>query len=52
MLKGMSLEIPIGKVDTVVRVEDKISIVAMQEYTGFPGVGDHRMPYIDRIQST
>lgn len=52
MLKGLSLEILIGKVDTVVRVENKISIFVKREYVGFPGVGDHRMLHIDMIQST
>jgi len=47
MLKGMSLEIPIGKVDTVVRVENNINIFVKREYVGFPGVGDHRMLHID-----
>jgi hypothetical protein len=52
MLKGLSLEILIGKVDTVVRVENNINIFAEREYVGFPGVGDHRMLHIDMIQST
>ena len=52
MLKGLSLEILIGKVDTVVRVENKISIFVKREYIDFPGVGDHRMLYIEMIQST
>ncbi|PKM75462.1 MAG: hypothetical protein CVU92_01300 [Firmicutes bacterium HGW-Firmicutes-17] len=51
-MKGLSLKIHIGKVDTVVRVENKISIFVKREYVGFPGVGDHRMLYIDMIQST
>lgn len=51
-MKGLSLEIPIGKVDTVVRVENNIAIVAKRDYCHFPGVGDHRMLYIDMIQST
>lgn len=39
-LKGLSLEITIGKVDTLTRVENKINIHARREYIGFPGVGD------------
>lgn len=52
MLKGLSLEILIGKFDTVVRVENKIKIFVKREYVGFPGVRDHRMLHIDMIQST
>ncbi len=42
----------IGKVDTVVWVENNINIFVKREYIGFPGVGDQRMLYIDMIQST
>jgi len=52
VLKGLSSEIPIGKVDTVVRVENNTSIFAKREYAGFPGVGDLGMLYIDMMQST
>ena len=48
----MSLEIPIGRADTVDRVESNICIIVKQEYTDFPGVVDLRMLYIDMIQST
>ena len=51
-MKGLSHEIHIGKVDTVVRVENNIAIVVKRDYRYFPGVGDHRMLYIDMIQST
>jgi len=51
-LKGLSLEIPIGKVDVLNRTENNINIFVMQEYVNFPGVRDHRMLYIDMIQST
>jgi len=40
MLKGISLEIPIGKVHTVVRVENNTPIFAKREYRGFPEVSD------------
>ena len=52
MLKGLSLEIPIGKDDTVDRVENKTNTIDMRECISFPGVVDHRMLYIDMIQST
>ena len=51
-MKGLSLDIRIGKVDTVDRVEDNTNIFAKREYIDFPGVDDHRMLYIDMIQST
>lgn len=51
-MKGLSLDIRIGKVDTVDKVENNINIFAKQEYIDFPGVDDHRMLYIDMIQST
>lgn len=51
-MKGLSLEIPIRKVDTVDRVEDNTNIIVKREYIGFLGVGDHRMLYTDKTQST
>lgn len=51
-MKGLSLDIHIGKVDAVDKVENNINIFAKQEYIGFLGVRDHRMLYIDMIQST
>jgi len=39
-LKGISLEILIGKVHTVNRVENNTLIFAKREYWGFPGVKD------------
>ena len=51
-LKELSHEIPIKRADTVLRVESNINIFVKREYVGFPGVDDHRMLYIDMIQST
>jgi hypothetical protein len=51
-LKELNLEIPIGKVNTFVEVENNILIFDKREYKGFPGVVDLRMLYIDMIQST
>ncbi|TJX58446.1 hypothetical protein E8P77_22070 [Soehngenia saccharolytica] len=51
-MKGLSLDIRIGKVNTVDRVENNINIFVKREYIDFPGVVDHRMLYIDMIQST
>lgn len=51
-MKGLSHDIRIGKVNTVDKVENNTNIFVMQEYIGFPGVRDHRMLYIDMIQST
>jgi hypothetical protein len=51
-LKGLSPEIPIGKVNTVTWVENNTDIFVRREYIGFPGVGDHRMLHIVMIQST
>ena len=51
-LKGLSPEIPIGKVDTLTVVENKTNVFAKREYIGFPGVDDHRMLHIDMAQST
>lgn len=42
-LKGLSLGIPIGKVDTLNRVENNTTLVVMREYSSFPGVSDHGM---------
>jgi hypothetical protein len=39
-MKGLSLEIPIGKVDTVNRVENNINMFVKREHIGFPGVRD------------
>lgn len=51
-MKGSSPEILIGKVNTVDRVENNIGTFDKREFTGFPGVVDHRMLYIDISQST
>ena len=51
-MKGLSLEIPIGRVNTVDRVENNIGTFDKLECAGFPGVVDHRMLYIDISQST
>ena len=51
-MKGLSHEIPIGRADTVDRVESSICIIIKLEYTGLLGVVDLRMLYIDMIQST
>lgn len=51
-MKGLSLDIHIGKVNTVDKIENNTNIFAKREYIGFPGVSDHRMLYIDMIQST
>ena len=51
-MKGLSHEIPIGRADTVDRVESNICIIIKLEYTGLLGVVDLRMLYIDMIQST
>lgn len=51
-MKGLSLDIPIGKVDIVDRIENNTNIFDMREYISFPGVDDHRMLYIGMIQST
>lgn len=39
-LKGLSLESPIGKADTVNRVESNTLFIAKQEEESFPGVSD------------
>lgn len=49
-LKGLSLEILIGKVDTVVRVENNINTFDKREYIDFPGVGDLGMLHIVMIR--
>lgn len=51
-MKGLILEIPIRKADTVDGVESNIRIFDKREDTDFPGVVDLRMLYIDMIQST
>ena len=51
-MKGLSLDIHIGKVNTIDKVENNTNIFSKREYVSFPGVGDHRMLYIDMIQST
>jgi len=48
--KGWSPEIPVGKVDTVNRVENNINIFDKREYIGFPGVSDLGMLHIDMIR--
>ena len=45
-LKGLSPEIPFGKVDTFTRVENNTNIFVMREYISFPGVGDLGMLHI------
>lgn len=45
-LKGLSPEIPIGKVNTVNRVENNINISVKRGYIDFPGVGDLGMLHI------
>jgi hypothetical protein len=49
-LKGLSLEIPIGKVNTLNRVENKTNVFDMREYIGFPGVSDLGMLHIVMIR--
>ena len=51
-MKGLSLDIPIGKVDIFDRIENNTDIFDMRECVSFPGVDDHRMLYIDMMQST
>lgn len=51
-LKGLSLEIPIGKVDTMIRVENNTLFIAKQEEESFPGVGDLGMLDIVMMSST
>ena len=52
MLKGLSLEILIRKVDIVAWIENNINTFVKRECISFLGVGDHRMLYIVMIQST
>lgn len=51
-MKGLSHEIPVGKVDAFVTVENNIRIIVKRDDPYFPGVEDHRMLHIDMIQST
>jgi len=45
-LKELSLEIPIKRADTLLRVESNTDIIDMREYIGLFGVIDHGMLYI------
>jgi hypothetical protein len=49
-MKGLSFEIPIGKVDAVNRVENNINMCAKREYNSFPGVSDLGMLHIVMVR--